>query len=273
MDEYGEDVVLILNSVPTGNATIDTDNDTHEITINDNDDPPTVSFGSPSSYTIDEDATNPEVTIPVSLSAESAKQITVPFSLAGSATGGDDYTVTPAGYEVSHPNYEIVIPAETSTISSIIYTIVEDSEGAEGFETIELSMGDPTNAVRDTANDFVEVTIDDDDPDFISYLDDMEGYSSPGRNKNFWNANVKIWVVDQDGNPVAYATITGTWSNGASGNATCMTGASGHCTVTKADLKKKDISSVDFTVADVDDGGAHVYMEANNVVTSITVNQ
>ena len=39
------------------------------------------------------------------------------------------------------------------------------------------------------------------------------------------------------------------------------------------DLKKKDISSVDFTVADVDDGGAHVYIEANNVVTGITVNQ
>jgi PKD repeat protein len=42
---------------------------------------------------------------------------------------------------------------------------------------------------------------------------------------------VTLTVHDQDHNPVAGATISGTWSGGASGSGSCLTGAGGACSI------------------------------------------
>jgi hypothetical protein len=77
-----------------------------------------------------------------------------------------------------------------------------------------------------------------------------------------WNATLTILVHDAAERPVANATITGKWSNGATGTATCVTNSSGMCTISKTGLKKTT-SSVTFSVT----GVAHAalsYLAANN---------
>ncbi len=61
---------------------------------------------------------------------------------------------------------------------------------------------------------------------------------------------VTITVHDDDHNPVQGATVTGTWSDGASGVSSCTTDSSGQCTVEKQDVAKQT-TSVTFTVNDV----------------------
>ena len=52
--------------------------------------------------------------------------------------------------------------------------------------------------------------------------------------------------------PVAGVTVTGTWSDAAQGSASCVTGASGVCSVTKSNLKSNQ-STATFTVTQVGD--------------------
>lgn len=75
---------------------------------------------------------------------------------------------------------------------------------------------------------------------------------------------------------VAGATVAGSWSNGTTGSASCVTDAAGQCQVTKAGVAKKT-SSVVFTVTGVTHA-SRTYQAAGNhdpdgdsTGTSITV--
>jgi hypothetical protein len=72
----------------------------------------------------------------------------------------------------------------------------------------------------------------------------------PGRRGNRWNATVTITIVNQGGFALPDATILWSWSAGTSGSGTCVTNASGQCSVTKANIKTS-VTSVTFTVNDV----------------------
>jgi VCBS repeat-containing protein len=65
-----------------------------------------------------------------------------------------------------------------------------------------------------------------------------------------WTALVTITVHNSSHAAVANATVTGNWSNGASGSSSCTTNASGQCTVTKSGIFQFR-SSVTFTVSTV----------------------
>lgn len=65
-----------------------------------------------------------------------------------------------------------------------------------------------------------------------------------------WRATVTITVHDANENPIANATVTGTWSGGYSGSASCTTDSNGRCSVTTGNIAKKK-SSVTFTVSGV----------------------
>jgi hypothetical protein len=65
-----------------------------------------------------------------------------------------------------------------------------------------------------------------------------------------WNATVTIYVHNNSEKPVANATVTGKWTNGATGTVTCVTNSSGMCIVTKAGLAIKT-TSVTFTVTNI----------------------
>jgi PKD repeat protein len=62
------------------------------------------------------------------------------------------------------------------------------------------------------------------------HVGDLDG-SLASANKNFWWAEVTITVHDRDENPVPEATAQGTWSGGASGSGSCLSGSDGTCAV------------------------------------------
>ena len=93
------------------------------------------------------------------------------------------------------------------------------------------------------------------------HVGDLEGVGSPA-SKGRWNATVTITVHENGHGPVASATVSGTWSDGAAGMAGCTTGDEGRCDVTMENMKK-NVSSVTFTVDDVSHE-THTYDPSQN---------
>jgi PKD repeat protein len=91
------------------------------------------------------------------------------------------------------------------------------------------------------------------------HVGDLDGSYTEVR--KFWKATVDIAVHDDSHNPVANATVDGSWS-GSYGSGSCLTDASGQCSVSSDKLDNAD-NSVSFTV----DGVTHAsltYEPADN---------
>lgn len=99
---------------------------------------------------------------------------------------------------------------------------------------------------------------------------DVIGSSSAG-SRNRWNASVTITVHDASHASVSGATVSGSWSNGTTGGASCTTNGSGQCTVSKSNLKG-NVGSVTFTVTSISGTGLS-YDSGANEATSTTVTQ
>lgn len=84
------------------------------------------------------------------------------------------------------------------------------------------------------------------------HVSDLDGSSTSQSGR--WTAFVTISVEDENGSPVAGATVSGSWSNGVTGNANCVTNGSGQCTVSKNNIRN-NFQSVTFTVTNVSAGG------------------
>ena len=108
------------------------------------------------------------------------------------------------------------------------------------------------------------------------HVGDLDG-SKTSQGRNNWTALVTITMHNASHGLVSGATVSGSWSAGASGTASCTTNGTGKCTVSKGGLKKANIPSVAFTVT----GATHAtltYSVADNhepdgdsTGTSITV--
>jgi hypothetical protein len=81
-----------------------------------------------------------------------------------------------------------------------------------------------------------------------AHIGDLDG--SQMLQKNRWTALVDITVHDASHSPVTGATVTGTWTEGASGTSECSTDTSGQCQVSKEGILGR-IASVDFAVDNV----------------------
>lgn len=144
---------LVSLGVPLGAVRIG-EQATAAITVQDGDTgstEPTVSFPLATSSAIEGAAVT--ATITANLSIASATQVTVPFTLSGTATAGTgkDYTLAPASPLVFAPG---------STSASITVTLVDDLV-PEGNETIVVTLGVPTGAVLDTIHGTHTLTIND----------------------------------------------------------------------------------------------------------------
>jgi hypothetical protein len=94
--------------------------------------------------------------------------------------------------------------------------------------------------------------------DLSMHVGDLDGLGSvQGRT---WAVSVTIKIEDGSHNPVSGATVSGAFSAGANGNASCTTGTSGTCFVTKSRLKS---SSVTFRVTNVT-RSTRTYQSASN---------
>ena len=102
-----------------------------------------------------------------------------------------------------------------------------------------------------------------------THVGDLSGAGVAGKGGN-WRADVTIAVHDAAHAAVAGVTVTGSWSGGTSGTGSCVTGVAGTCTVTSANINKKQTSAT-FTVTGISGGGA--YVPANNHETSIALSK
>jgi hypothetical protein len=146
IDEDDETAVLIMGN-PT-NAIKGTPF-AHIATIQDNDDPPVVSF-------VLTDQSHPESMDGLAmllLSNPSSRDITVNFSVGGDAQGGYDYSLTAS---------PITIPAMDVTFPIVIN--VMDDLIDEVDETIILTLGDIVNATKGSPDVHLYTIEDDDDP-------------------------------------------------------------------------------------------------------------
>lgn len=92
----------------------------------------------------------------------------------------------------------------------------------------------------------------------VSDLDGVGVRTSESR----WKATVTITVVDDLGALVSGATVSGSWSAGASGGSSCTTGSLGTCSATKTKISTSG-SSVTFTVTSITKSGLAYYAAAN----------
>jgi hypothetical protein len=97
-------------------------------------------------------------------------------------------------------------------------------------------------------------------PGSTVHVADLDGSSTPSGNR--WNANVTITVHNGSEGPVANATVSGSWSAGTTGTGSCVTNASGQCTITKNNIGG-GVASVTFTVNNVTAAG-QTYVAGSN---------
>ena len=81
-----------------------------------------------------------------------------------------------------------------------------------------------------------------------SHVGDLDG--SATNTKNSWQAAVTVTVHDAVHQGLSGATMTGTWSGGFSGSASCTTDAAGQCVVQTGSISRNK-PSVTFTVTNV----------------------
>jgi PKD repeat protein len=175
------------------------------------------------------------------------------ISFAGSASDAEDGDVTTNLVWTSNIDGQIGTGGSfDTTLSDGSHTITAtatDSTGASGSATISVAVGDlPT-----------------------MHVGGLEGSSTSSGRGGKWNATVTITVHDSSHNSVSDATVNGSWSNGASGSASCPTVA-GQCSVTKNNIKQNS-GSVTFTVDSVSHASNSYDPGANHDPdgTSITV--
>ncbi len=138
----------------------------HAITILDDDLPPFVSF-TWSEQEVAEDAG--EVGIQLSLSAASGKEISVPYSLDGTATLWQDYSIPPS---------PLVIPPGQTTVNLPVEIYLDDLE--EPDETLTVTMGVPTDAFLGTPAVHTMVIREQIEPPTVSFAPMLQQVAEAG---------------------------------------------------------------------------------------------
>jgi hypothetical protein len=94
-----------------------------------------------------------------------------------------------------------------------------------------------------------------------AHVGDLDGSRQSFNRKN-WRATVTVTVHDANHVPLAGATVSGSWSNGSSGSGSCVTNASGVCSITSSNISINNASAT-FTVTNITASG-YTYQSASN---------
>jgi hypothetical protein len=86
------------------------------------------------------------------------------------------------------------------------------------------------------ASDVAVTNQDNDQPAGTMHVADLDGLAIGLGNK--WQAQITVLVHDAGGAPVADATVTGSWIEGASGTGSCVTDETGTCALTTGEVHK-----------------------------------
>ncbi|GKT33618.1 cadherin domain-containing protein, partial [Aduncisulcus paluster] len=203
LDENNETVIVTLTN-PT-NATLGT-NTVHTYTINDNDATPSIAFKTTSSSGLE---TLVSADLQVNLSAESGLDVTVDYTVSGTATEADyileNGTLTIGSGEDS----------ENITITNIVNDFLDETN-----ETVILTLSNPVNATLGT-NTVHTYTINDDDVTGFSFAEtdgDTQVFES-GANDSFTvqldvipSSNVVIDLVNGNISEISLSTANLTFT-------------------------------------------------------------
>ena len=158
-DELAETVIIRL-TMPVNGTLL---GDTYTLTINDNDAPPTIAFGTATSTASE---TTTAVSIPVSLSIISGLEVTVDYAISGSSSataGGVDHTLAGG---------TLTFTALTDLTKNIDFSVINETL-YEPDETVIINLTSPVNAqALDPINGPVvhTRTIENDDvPPFVAF--------------------------------------------------------------------------------------------------------
>ena len=212
LDEANETVILTLSN--PSNATLDSD-DVYTHTITDNDSPPEIDFNTTSSSGA-ESVSSKAVT--VDLSAASAKDITVDFTVTGTATGG--------GTDFTLANGTLTISAGNTTGTITIASIVNDTLD-EANETVILTLSNPSNATLGSDDTHTYTITDNDGLPTI----DFNATSSNGAE----SVSSKALTVDLSAASGQDVTVNYTVTGTATGSGTDYTLANGTLTISAGD--------------------------------------
>jgi len=191
LDEQDESIIVDIDTVTNG---VEVTPQQVTASIIDNDAIPAITFATDSQSVAEDVGT---ATLPVTLTAKSGFDISAPFTVSGTATGG--------GTDHNLANGEITIPAGQAS-STITFTVQDDALD-EASETVIVTLGAPVNATMGTTLTH-SITITDND-------DSLEGTVSGSTGTN--GAQVTIYTFG-DPTPVrlgsAVTDETGAYSVG-----------------------------------------------------------
>jgi len=154
LDEANETVIVTLSS-PSA-ATLGSD-DVHTYTITDNDNAPVVDFETTSSNGAESVSSK---AITVDLSAASSQNVTVNYTVTGTATGsGTDFTLA---------NGTLTISAGATSGTITIGSIIDDAAD-EANETVILTLSSPSNATLGSDNVYTYTITDNDNAPVVDF--------------------------------------------------------------------------------------------------------
>ena len=272
-------------STPEGTSTLidvranDTDVDGNTLTIS--------SVGSPSHGTAVIEAGQVRYAPTADYVGPDSFGYTVGDGAGGSASATVSITVT----AVNHPPVAVDDAATTPEDVSRLINVLANDTDVDGNTLTISSVGSPTHGTAlieagqvrytpavdyfgpdsfqytvsdgaggtDTAS--VAVTVTDVPEPTSMHVGDLDG-SATMKGKN-WTARVTIRVENATHGALANATVTGVWSDGATGSANCRTSVVGVCTVSKSS-NSTTIGSVTFTVTGVTLSGRAYDASANH---------
>ncbi len=189
--EGAETAVITLNNPSgaiLGAASI------HTLTITDDDPSPLASFVLTSSSGSEG---NNRVSVPVTLSTESATDTTVAYTVSGTATAGTDFDELSGALTIS----------AGATSGTILLNLAADAT-FEGDETVILTLTNPVNNFL-TQNNTFRYTIEDDDPvPTVGFTQ----VASSGLESTTGNVEVSLSNLSAVDTTVAYEVISGTAS-------------------------------------------------------------
>lgn len=175
--------------------------------------PPTVTVQSPT------DGATVAGSTPVTADATDDKGVAqVTFSVDGASIGSDNDGTN--GWSVSWDTTSTPNGAHNVTATAT------DTAGQKASHTVSVTVDNPT-----------------------LHVGDLDGTSSAAKGGK-WNATVAVLVESSTETAVADATVSASWSGGASGTASCTTGSGGTCSVTLANIARSS-ATVTFTVSGV----------------------
>jgi subtilisin family serine protease len=213
-----------------------TDTGTVTVTVTAVNDPPTAA---PTSVT-----TPYGTPVTIGLAGTDAESCELGFEIVTAPTHGSLGSPVAAACVSGSPN---------SDSATIAYTPAAGYSGPDAFtyRTLDGSLFSPAATVTITVGA----------PTLGIHVADLDG-SASAKGKN-WSARVTILVHGATHAATRSATVTGTWSNGATGTASCSTGRNGTCQVTSSALPRTTASAT-FTVTGITASGGTYTPAANH---------